>query len=236
VIAVAAALLSITIVAKDDALTTIRAGLTTVTFENQAGEPHSIRFVRLTVNHTAEQFGTWMKTGGKPPAWLSTVGGIALLGPNRTEEYTVTFAAGSYVVVDGDRFGPMRVENGPSTLPALVADVDVRVRDHGYQLSAPVPGGKPLWHLRNAGTEPHQALVVRLPEGVAEFTERAWIAGESRGPSPGDPMGGVLELPAGAEAWFRVELPAGRYLLICGELEEEGRHFDLGMIYRFEIE
>ena len=31
-------------------------------------------------------------------------------------------------------------------------------------------------------------------------------------------------------------LKPGRYILICTVLEQEGRHFDLGMIYRFTIE
>jgi hypothetical protein len=110
------------------------------------------------------------------------------------------------------------------------------LRDHGYQLNAPIPGGKPTLHLRNGGTEPHQALLVRLPERVSEFAIRAWISNGSHGAHPGEPMGGAIELPPDAEAWVRVDLPAGRYILLCGELEEEGRHFDLGMIYHFEIE
>jgi len=240
VIVAAAALLTASIVAQDDRLIappTIAPGLTTFMFENRAAEPHSIRFVRLTAPHTSGEFGAWLKTGGAPPAWVSSVGGLAPLAPKGTEEYTTSLAVGSYVIVDGDRFVALGVEGkaaGAATPP--VADVEIRMRDHGYQLNAPIPGGQPTLHLRNVGTEAHQALVVRLPEGVTEFTIRAWIAGGSRGAHPGEPVGGALELPAGSEAWVRLDLPAGRYVLLCGELEEEGRHFDLGMIYHFEIE
>jgi uncharacterized cupredoxin-like copper-binding protein len=90
--------------------------------------------------------------------------------------------------------------------------------------------------LRNAGSEPHQALIVKLPEGANEWQERAWFTNGSRGGRTGEPFGGVVELAPGAEAWFRVELIPGRYLLLCTVLEQEGRHFDLGMIYRFTIE
>ena len=40
----------------------------------------------------------------------------------------------------------------------------------------------------------------------------------------------------GRDGWFTVTLEPGRYLLLCAINEEEGRHFDLGMIYRFTIE
>jgi hypothetical protein len=239
VIALAAALLSVAIVAQDDRLTApprIAAGLTTFTFDNHATEPHAIRFVRLAAPHTTDEFAAWLKTGGKTPAWVSTAGGVAAIAPNRSEQYTMSMAAGSYAIVDGERFVPMRVEGAAATAQAPDADVEIRLRDHGYQLNAPIPGGKPTLHLRNGGTEPHQALLVRLPERVSEFAIRAWISNGSHGAHPGEPMGGAIELPPDADAWVRVDLPAGRYLLLCGELEEEGRHFDLGMIYHFEIE
>jgi len=115
-------------------------------------------------------------------------------------------------------------------------DLTVTLHDHGFQLTAPVPSGRPLFRVVNTGSEPHQMLIVRLPEGANEFRQRAWISAGSRGDSPGEPFGGILELAPGAQAWFRTALKPGRYILICGEQEQEGRHFDLGMIYRFEIE
>ena len=40
--------------------------------------------------------------------------------------------------------------------------------------------------------------------------------------------------------WFQVgwstDLKPGRYLLLCAMPEDEGRHYELGMIYRFTIE
>ena len=45
-----------------------------------------------------------------------------------------------------------------------------------------------------------------------------------------------VEIAPDADAWFAVDLKPGRYLLLCSVMEEEGRHFDLGMIYRFTIE
>jgi hypothetical protein len=244
-----AALAALTIVTSGDALSVpaqTPAGQTTITFENHAPEPHAIRIVELRDKHSIDEFATFLKNGGQPPAWVRTAGGIAPLSPNLTEEYTTTLAAGTYAVVDGERFAPLTVIAGskdPASArraapadPPPTPDIEVRLHDHGFQFGAPVEGPKPMWHLRNAGTEPHQAILVRLTDGMTEFAVRNWIAQGAHGPAPGDPRGGVLEIPINSEAWFRVDLPAGRYVLLCGELEQEGRHFDLGMVYRFTIE
>ena len=243
------ALAALTIVATNDALTVppeTDAGLATITFENQASEPHAIRIVELREKHTTDEFAAFLKNGGAPPAWLRTAGGVAMLAPNLSEDYSATLAAGRYVVIDGERFAPLTVvagSKGPASgrrtgpvVPPLAADIDVRLHDHGFQFSAPVEGPKPLWHLRNTGTEPHQAVLFRLTDGMTEFAARNWITSGGHGPAPGDPRGGVIEVPINGEAWFRVDLPPGRYVLLCGELEQEGRHFDLGMVYRFEIQ
>jgi hypothetical protein len=227
------------------------AGLTTFTFENHGDQPHSIRFLRLGDGKTFDDFTAWQKNGGAPPAWLEPSGGIAPIPPKASEQYTTTLTAGRYVVlctypaengqthVDKGMIARLQVDaaSGATTTRAPAeADITLRMRDHGFQLTAPVSGGRPLWHLLNIGTEPHQAVLIRLPDGVAEYSERTWLSNGGRGTREGIPSGGVVELPADGEAWFRIELAPGRYVLLCGELEEEGRHFDLGMIYRFQIE
>jgi len=114
--------------------------------------------------------------------------------------------------------------------------ITIVLTDHHFRLTAPVESGPLIWHLRNEGTEPHQAVVVRLPPRVSEFAERAWIDHGSKGPEPGERVGGVESIAPGKEASFETNLTPGTYLLICTMQEEEGRHYDLGMIYRFEIE
>lgn len=114
--------------------------------------------------------------------------------------------------------------------------ITIVLTDHHFRLTAPIEGGPLVWRLRNDGTEPHQALVVRLPPGVNEYAERAWFEHGGKGPEPGERVGGVESLAPGKEATFDTNLKPGKYLLICAMNEEEGRHYDLGMIYRFEIE
>ena len=114
--------------------------------------------------------------------------------------------------------------------------ITIVLTDHHIRLSAPVEGGALRWVVKNEGTEPHQALVVRLPEGVSEYGERAWIEHGRKGPEPGEPIGGIETLAPGADASFRTNLKRGTYLLLCAMAEDEGRHYELGMIYRFTID
>lgn len=114
--------------------------------------------------------------------------------------------------------------------------INVVLTDHHFRLSAPVEGGPLTWRIKNAGSEPHQALVVRLRDGVNEFIERAWIDHGSQGPEPGERVGGIATIAPDADASFHTDLKPGRYLLLCTMQEDEGRHYDLGMIYRFTID
>lgn len=227
----------------------IPSGIASFTFENKGAEPHYVRFVRVAKGHTMDDFVAWQKSGAPIPDWLESSGGIGTVAPGMTEEFTTTLAAGTYAAIctypaaDGTphvakgMYAPLEVgpdasaERAPSS-----EDLTVTMHDHGFQLTAPVPAGKPRWKLHNNGSEPHQALVIRLPEDANEFNERLWFTNGSRGSRRGIPVGGVVELQPDADAWFSVELKPGRYILLCSMLEQEGRHFDLGMIYRFTIE
>jgi hypothetical protein len=123
-----------------------------------------------------------------------------------------------------------------ASTPQADPSITIVLTDHHFRLSAPVERGPLLWRLKNEGSEPHQALVVKLPAGVSEFGEMAWFEHGSKGPEPGERVGGVETVAPGADASFRTDLKPGRYLLLCAMAEDEGRHYDLGMIYRFEIE
>jgi uncharacterized cupredoxin-like copper-binding protein len=117
-----------------------------------------------------------------------------------------------------------------------VPAITIFLTDHHFRLSAPVEGGRLVWHLKNEGSEPHQALVVRLPDGVSEYAERAWFEHGGKGPEPGERVGGIATLAPGTDGSFETNLKPGKYLLLCSMSEDEGRHYDLGMIYRFTIE
>ncbi len=114
--------------------------------------------------------------------------------------------------------------------------ITIVLTDHHFRLSAPVEAGRLQWRVKNEGSEPHQALVIRLPEGISEFGEEAWFEHGRKGPEPGQRVGGLDTLAPGADGSFTTDLKPGRYLLLCAMSEDEGRHYELGMIYRFTIE
>ena len=231
---------------------TIPGGVTTFTFENKGHEPHYVRFVRLADGHTFTEFEAWQKSSGPIPDWLVSSGGIGTVAPGMSEEFTTTLAPGTYVALcsypSGDGTPHVRKgmyarldvgAAGASTAAAMAEDLVLTMHDHGFQLSAPIGDGRassPLWRVHNNGSEPHQLLIVRLPDGVTEWQERSWFSNGARGERHGVPIGGVIELAPDTDAWFRVALAPGRYLLLCTIVEQDGRHFDLGMIYRFTIE
>ena len=91
--------------------------------------------------------------------------------------------------------------------------------------------------MKNEGTEPHQALVVRLPDGRQRVRRARLVRARQQGPrARASAIGGLETLAPGAEASFRTDLKPGKYLLLCAMTEDEGRHYELGMIYRFTIE
>jgi hypothetical protein len=120
--------------------------------------------------------------------------------------------------------------------PQTDPSISVVLTDHHFRLTAPVEPGRLLWHVKNEGSEPHQALVIKLPDGVSEYGELAWFEHGSKGPEPGERVGGLESVAPGGETSFRTDLKPGKYLLLCAMKEDEGRHYDLGMIYRFTIE
>jgi uncharacterized cupredoxin-like copper-binding protein len=128
------------------------------------------------------------------------------------------------------------VSSAVAAAPQTAATMTLVLTDHHFRLSNPVERGRMVWHVKNEGSEPHQALVVKLPDGVNEYQERAWYDHGSQGPEPGEPVGGLKTLAPGAEASFETDLKPGKYLLLCTMAEDDGRHYELGMIYRFEIE
>ena len=127
-----------------------------------------------------------------------------------------------------------------AVLPVAAAqatpDVMVVVTEHDFQPSTPIAAGPLLWHFRNDGDEVHQARLVRLPDGVNEAEELAWLKDGAEGPEPGSTIRAFDTLAHGEETSFQTDLTAGRYVLVCAMPEGLGRHFELGMIYRFSIE
>ena len=226
----------------------LQAGRNRFVFENRGSEPHYFRLMRFADGKGIDDFVAWRATHTPPPDWLIPAGGGGTLAPGERAGYAEDLAAGSYVAfcghpspdgvqhVDKGMFTTLTVEGEPASAAPGNADLDIELSDQRIAVSTPFRAGVQTAHFRNTTAHSHQALLVKLPEGVTGEQELAWFRGGSRGPRPGHPMGGVIELGANREAWAGFDLTPGRYLLICAATGADGtRHFDHGMRYAFEV-
>ncbi len=122
-------------------------------------------------------------------------------------------------------------------LPYEGADVTISVDmvDYGFELSqTSVPAGQTVtFTLANVGQEPHEFVVVRLPEGV---TADQVLAGEV----PEDQIafyGFAFAEPGGNSYLTLTGLEAGTYTVVCFIPTADGTpHIALGMINEFTVE
>ena len=226
----------------------LAAGRNQFSFENRGQEPHYFRLMRFGEGKGIDDFLAWRKSHTPPPSWLIPSGGAGTLAPGEHAGYAEDLAPGRYVVfcghpspdgvqhVDKGMYAALWVEGEALTTAADKPDVEIELGDDRISVSPAFRKGKQTAHILNATARTHQALLVLLPGGVKAEDELDWFRNGSRGIRPGHPVGGVIELAEGGEAWAGFDLKPGKYLLICAVPGQDGkRHFDHGMRYAFEI-
>ena len=242
------------VVARDYALSlapSAAAGDTRVRLVNRGTEPHYFGIVRADSGKGAQDYLAWRAARGPRPGWLTSVGGIAPVMPGDSADLVLPLAAGRYVVFcsypspDGTSHvakgmvGDLVVEGAPAAAPSPRAELTVRLADYSFAPSggaAAVRAGRRAIRVVNEGTQLHQMLVVRMPPGATAERETAWFRGGGRGPRPGVPTGGVLQIPPGDTATAIVRLRPGRYLLLCTVADAAGTpHYRHGMVREIRV-
>ncbi len=105
-------------------------------------------------------------------------------------------------------------------LPSGPAVVEVVEQDHGYLLDpkGEIPAGRTVFRVRNPSALAHDLSLVALPEDLPPIIEqlrsddRQTVITLARLPSR----------PPGSADAFAVDLPAGRYALVCFEKDAGG--------------
>lgn len=226
----------------------VEAGLVTIRFVNQGGQPHYARILRLASGKSLKDVVAWRESGGALPDWLVRSGGPATTTPGDSTEITLRLEPGTYALlctyptpagvphVALGMLAELRVGATIASDPHLRPDLVLQLADYSFTPIGNFRRGWQTIQIENGGRLVHQALLVNLPPGVKVKDELAWFRDGSRGPRPGIPRGGVIELVPGQRVWLRSYLPPGEYVLMCGVPHEDGlRHFDHGMSLRFAV-
>lgn len=109
--------------------------------------------------------------------------------------------------------------SGEGSWPPSVPQIDITLQDDAIEVDRPVPGGRVVFRVHNAGSDRHRVTLMPLPEDLPPLDEQ--LAGdERRGVRP---MGATNTRPPGQGTAFAVDLEQGRrYGLVCFERTDDG--------------
>ena len=232
-----------------DAPDSVPAGLTTIRLQTNPGkELHQVGMIRLDSGKTADDLFKAMKAPGPMPAWAVEVAGVNPPAPGRAADMTLTLEPGNYLLVcfvpSADHVPhiakgmsrPMTVTGNTVAESALPGDVEIKLTDYAFGLSAPLTAGAHVIRVVNEAQQTHEVQVVRLAPGKTGEDVAAWVDNQ-KGPPPGEPLSGVAGLGVGKTATFPLTLTPGEYALICfiPDAKDGKPHFVHGMVHNFKV-
>ncbi len=115
-------------------------------------------------------------------------------------------------------------------LPTGAPVVDVTMTDFAFQLRRPVPAGRVVFRVRNAGRVVHRLSMLPLSEDVPPIEQQ--LRGTHR--RAVSPFAGIYDRDPGQHGAFAVDLVRGRrYAFVCFVNGPEGSHALKGMTVEF---
>jgi len=228
---------------------TIPAGRVSFRLHLTGPDGHVMDVVRLEGGKTIKDVLA-AGIGVRDSAWVVRLGG-GMSGPeSSTPVYTATLTPGRYVLLcyfrDPDHLphwvkGMIKqviVTPSRRGAPATTPDLEVRMVDYAFQLSAPVKAGLRTIAVINPSVNPHEMIVARLKEGqqLAEALADPDY-GHPTLQSPWQMIGGVGDLHPGDTIFMSASFPAGTYQLTCyfGTRGDSMSHFMRGMHQVFTV-
>ncbi len=231
-----------------DVPASLPAGIVHLRLVNEGSDMHEAILTRMTSDAgTAERYVEQWKAGNSWPDFAADVGGTGLTMPGDSSDAWVRLIPGRYVVIctKGDHLDrgmamDLIVRAGPtitadSTPPA--ADLELGLVDYAFTFPDTVRAGAHRIHVTNRGTEPHEMDILHLSPGKEVADWIAWAQGGEAGMPPLTPVGGGGDIFPGGEVWMSVNLPPGRYAILCairqGQHLGGTPHHALGMLHVF---
>ena len=242
----------------------VKAGLVTMTLNNADTVPRSAQLLRIVGDHSvAEVVDVVTGDGEEIPTWVQDGGGVPAAKPGSTASATQVLVPGRYVLLDDEQgegedakshaelgaTGEFTVtgERSRAQLPAVEATItaedatDGRKETYGFRVEGLKPGTNQV-HFQNTGRELHHALFAPLRKG-ATLAQAEQLFTSSRTPSGPPPVDfrkivGTKVIDAGIEQNVTLDIPAGRYAVICFVSDREGgkSHLEKGMIEEVTVE
>jgi hypothetical protein len=215
-------------------------GAVHVTFANNSETQFDPLIIRLNDGVTYEALGAALEEGGEDAALslVSLLGGLELT-PGETNDAIFDFAPGAYLMVndatEDQSLFPFTVVDGEGDGAAPPdADVEITLVDFAFDVPIAITTGPLVWHIQNAGDQPHHMFIVPLDDDMTpgefnEFLLQILTGEESEGP---EPIGGWSVMSPGEQVWIIYDLEPGTYALVCVLPDEEGSghaHAELGM-------
>lgn len=224
---------------------TIPSGVTQITMANDGPSDHHLILVRLDPAHSFADLTAALATG-EMPDWMAAVGGDGGVATGMTNTTIQDLQPGTHAVLCFFQNGPdqpphfalgmaheltVSSERNPAVLP--VADAEIRLVDYQFEMPE-LKAGEQLINLVNAGTEVHEIVVERLPEGM---TAEAYLAAQDTdAETMNNSIGGNGALSPGESNLWRANLTPGRYVALCFVPAPDGEpHVKKGMVKEFTV-
>ena len=214
---------------------TVRGGLVEIRLRNMSAAPRKAQLWRIEGDHTVQEA---LRVRRPQPDWLRTAGGVSLTEPGRTSSTLQALPAGRYyvaAVLGTPGMVASFTVTGAATVPELPrAPARVEAKDFSFRVSG-LKAGRNSVDFDNTGSEPHHAYFTPMRAGVdLKDVTRFFGASTSTGTPPVDPetVRETVVLEGHERQVTQLDLPAGRYALICFVRGRSGgpRHLELGMI------
>lgn len=229
----------------------VPAGMTTVEIINQGQDPHHAQLVKLAPGKTLAEFHAAMKQDPlHPPQWVRFLGGPNAIFPGDRTAATMRLDAGQYLILclipdkDGVPHVALGMEKAFVVTPARTAslaepspDLTITQHDFHFTLSKPITAGMRTIQVVNAGSQPHEVVLVKLEPGMKAKDFIAAVEPAPAGPPPGRLMGGIVGLDRGDHGFFQADFAPGSYGLICFFRDPKTGvpHFAHGMALDFTV-
>ncbi len=229
----------------------LQAGTVVVSLNNGGQELHHVQVVKIPEGKTAMDLREALKAHPEHLLeWAGYRGGPNAVLPGHRASATMVLTAGKYVllclipdqqaVLHGVRGMMKAVRVVPAVAPVLVpaSSATITQYEFGFRLSQPIKPGVQTIEVRNAGTQAHEVVLLKLNPGSKAKAVGMALEPGGAGIPPGAPVGGIVGIEPGARGFFTHDFQPGLYGLICflADRTSTTPHYHRGMTLEFAVQ